>query len=353
MFEVQLEELLKLLINKYCKKKVIIVGDLNVNFLNSSNQTKRMTELFKRFNFIQNIKEPTRITRTSSTCLDIVFTNFNTQQLTINVRELGLSDHKGVEIAVPISLTTQSQTFLTRKRIFSRKNISLFKLQLQCVDWSRVIAADKNVNQNYNAFHDQLLKILDYCIAKKVVSLRKKKIKPWLSTGLKVSCRNKRLLKLLILQKDSSVLNNYYKGYEKVLKKVVKMAKRLHNIKRMETSKNVTKSMWNIIKQRTNKINKRITQNIKLKINDTNIEKPDEIANTLNEFFVSVGVTETKNIPTGRAVVSPSTNSMYLSPVNQNEMKNIIKNLKSKSSFGYDEFPPTLIKQCNDELVEP
>lgn len=30
-----------------------------------------------------------------------------------------------------------------------------------------------------------------------------------------------------------------------------------------------------------------------------------------------------------------------------------MKSLKHKTSFGVDEFPPTLIKQCKEVLVEP
>lgn len=167
VFEEQLKELLQLITIKYCKKKVKIVGDLNRNFLDMSNQTKCMAELFMSFNFMQNVKEPTRITNTSMTCLDIVFTNFSNEHLAINVRELVTSDHRGVEIAMPMSTTKQSETFRTRKIVFNRKNIQLLKFHLQCIDWSKVVTANKNVNQNYNAFrafHEQLLKILDYCI---------------------------------------------------------------------------------------------------------------------------------------------------------------------------------------------
>lgn len=233
--------------------------------MDSSNKTKKFTELFKRYNFIQNVKEPTRITRTSSTCLDVVCTNFNIEHVTINVRELGLSDHKGIEITVPYTKTNHSQSFCTRKRIFNHKNIALFKLHLQCIDWRKLVTANNNINQNYRAFHEQLVILLDQCIPKKMMGLRKNNKKSWLSTGLKISCRNKRLLKLLILQKDSSVLNKYYKGYEKVLKKAVKVAKKQYYIKKMEVSKNITKTMWQIIKERTNKINKKKISKHKIK----------------------------------------------------------------------------------------
>lgn len=64
------------------------------------------------------------------------------------------------------------------------------------------------------------------------------------------------------------------------------------------------------------------------------MEKPDIIANTLNDFFVSVGAPKTNNSPKGRQIVSPSSKSMLLSPVNEREKKNIFKYFKSKSSFG-------------------
>lgn len=52
------------------KNLVIIAGDFNIDFLTPSNKLSEFIELLKSFNMTYTIKEPTRITANSKTCLD-------------------------------------------------------------------------------------------------------------------------------------------------------------------------------------------------------------------------------------------------------------------------------------------
>ena len=56
------------------RKEVIIVGDLNcdlIDLISVSNYTKRLNDLLNVFQMTQLIKEPTRITNTSATLIDV------------------------------------------------------------------------------------------------------------------------------------------------------------------------------------------------------------------------------------------------------------------------------------------
>lgn len=354
-FNTQLDKLFKLLTTKYLKKNIVIGGDLNIDFLSNSTETRNLTNLFKSHNFYQNIKEPTRITATSSTCLDVIFTNFDTTDLDIHVKEYGLSDHKGIFLSLNRSKNNINckETYTVNKRKFNEQNLASFKNKLQSINWQNVFSSDKDVNKNYMAFHDQLTTILNTCIPRKYI-LIKNKLKAWLTKGIKVSCKNKRLLKILKSQINSETLNEYYKTYVKTLKKIVISSKKNQYINKIRKSKNVTKSMWQIIKERTNKLNKKMLNNIEIIHNGENLTEPLLVANTLNNYFVSVGSNKMKGQqPAGRPVKEPVDNTMYLNPVTETEVAHIIKTLKNKTSYGYDEFPPTLIKYCKDELVAP
>lgn len=190
--------------------------------------------------------------------------------------------------------------------------------------------------------------------------LKLKHKKSWLSTGIKKSCKHKRLLKLLICQTKNSVLNQHYKSYGKLLRKCVQSSKKNDNIRKINTSNNISKTMWYIVKERTNKLTPKRKVNIRLRINDNITEDPVLISNTFNNHFVSVGCQDDGTVrslnepePNGRPVISPPQHSMYLKPVDESEVLDIIKNLKNKQSFGIDEIPPVLVKHCADELVEP
>lgn len=356
LFNVQFEKLLKLLTTKYLKKNVIIGGDLNTDFLGKSTQAKTILNICKSYNFHQLINEPTRITPTSSTCLDVIFTNIDKQIVTINVHEFGISDHKGTSITLSKQNMNVKQTYYIEKRQFNIRNMSIFKEKLQCINWGIIITNKGNLNQNYNAFHEQLTNLLNCYIPKVKVTIKNKN-KTWLTKGIKISCKNKRQLKILKSQANSDILNNYYKTYVKMLKTAVNVSKKNQYINRMKATKNISKTMWQIIKERTNKINKKIHHNIHLKTNNnknTNLEEPHMVANTLNNYFVSVGSSHKKTkIPLGHPVIQKIENTMYLGPVTVSEINNILKVIKNKSSYGFDEFPPVLVKFCRDELIQP
>lgn len=353
IFNTQLEKLLNIIQKKYSNKNIIIGGDLNVDFINKTNQSKSMINLFKQHNFKQNINEPTRVTEKSTTCLDIAFTNFDTSSISFHVKEFGLSDHKGVQVNFTNTKVSNNESYFTTKRTFNDKNLRLFRMKLQTVNWENIIKPENDINQNYNAFHTQLSSILNDYIPRRRIKIKSKN-KTWLTHGIKISCKNKRLLKNIISQTKNSVLIDYYKKYEKMLKKTVQVSKKNECIKIMKNSKNIAKSMWQIIKDKTNKHVNRSKNNLKLNINDTIIENPSEVANLLNDYFVSIGSDlDTKEEPKGRPVIMPILNTFYLSPVSPADVEKNIRNLKNKISCGHDELPPKLIKYCIKELVMP
>ena len=58
-------------------KQMIIIGDMNCNLLKTSNDsgTNKLTFLSTLYNLEQLIKEPTRVSSTSSTLIDLIYTN--------------------------------------------------------------------------------------------------------------------------------------------------------------------------------------------------------------------------------------------------------------------------------------
>lgn len=75
-----------------------------------------------------------------------------------------------------------------------------------------------------------------------------------------------------------------------------------------------------------------------------------------NEFFASIGERPSKIVnpaPKSWVVENRTTNSFFLTKVDPLEILKIINNLKNKKSCGIDEIPPTLLKQCAEELALP
>lgn len=260
IFYSQIKTILEYIQKNFNKKKIIMGGDFNVNVLANSKESKRLLNLFLEYNFKQQIKEPTRVTKTSSTCLDLIFTNFS-GNATYSVQDFGFSDHK-CSIMHLTDITTQIQNkpnfWYITKRNFSIKNMNKFKTQLQKIEWLKYISMNNTVDDNYNSLNNILYNTLEQCIPKKRIKLNNNKNnKLWLTRGIKISCKNKRLLKIHAKYSKNKVLLNYCKTYESILKRIIKNVKKQQYINKMKKSTNKTKCMWQIIKERTNKFKKK------------------------------------------------------------------------------------------------
>jgi hypothetical protein len=356
IFFEQLDNLLQLVNIKYSKKKVIIGGDLNIDVLKTTALSQKLLNLFGNANFHQNVREHTRITPNSQTCLDILFTNFDMNNTEIEVVELGFSDHRGVLVTLQsISDKTKAQriqySYVTR--LYTENNINKFKTELQNTDFTSLFNPQSTINENFDRFHAEIKNLLDQCIPKKRFKPKPKPKRQWLTRGLKVSSEHKRQLKILINQGGDTVLKKHFKTYDKILKRAVYISKKINNINKINNSKNKVKTVWQIIGEQTNKAKIKKKDNMSLNINGSIINDPQLVTNTFNSFFASVGSIAANSIPRGRPVITQTTNTIFLSPVHPCETFKCIKHLKNKNSYGIDEIPPSLVKLCATELTNP
>lgn len=115
--------------------------------------------------------------------------------------------------------------------------------------------------------------------------------------------------------------------------------------------------MWNIINERTNKKKKKEKVNMSIKINNIITCEPKQVANSFNEFFAAIGKNkgspQTNGDLRGHPVRNPIENTIFLRPIDYYEVHKIIKKLKNKISSGIDELPPSLFRQCANELATP
>ena len=136
------------------------------------------------------------------------------------------------------------------------------------------------------------------------------------------------------------VTKTYYDRYKRVLRNVVKLAKRMDNNNYIHRSKNKAKAAWNLTK--------RITEtNRKVSFDPQALKKKAEgtltILNKINEFFLGVSPSENGTACAADRVI-PVGNSMFLRPVLRQEIIDTIKSLNDSHSVGSDEIPVVLIK---------
>ena len=70
----------------------------NVDFLSESHQKDRLLDMFNSFGLRMAISEPTLETRTTSSCIDNIFTNVGSDMSKVDILDLRLSDHYFLEL---------------------------------------------------------------------------------------------------------------------------------------------------------------------------------------------------------------------------------------------------------------
>ena len=124
----KIEILLQILDNEH--KELIIVGDLNCDFLsnNLSNHTKRFNDIVNIFQLTQLIDQPTRITEKTASLLDVALVNNPEKISHSGVLHVGISDHSLIYVCRKMIPNLLSQEILktTYREILTKTYTMLY-----------------------------------------------------------------------------------------------------------------------------------------------------------------------------------------------------------------------------------
>lgn len=122
-------------ISEYEKKEIVIMGDLNWDvYHDKSTGVKYVSKIADEFNLNQEITEPTRVTDTCSSVIDVVLTNVKNIAFSgcINYQ---VSDHYPVFI-VKKRIAPETDFQYVYKRSFRDYDADEFRCRLAALDWS-------------------------------------------------------------------------------------------------------------------------------------------------------------------------------------------------------------------------
>lgn len=214
------------------KKHIIIGGDFNLDKEKYPTHYEKFINIMLKHNLHLMVTKSTRVTHKTATKLDLLFTNFHDTTQIIQVKDYGISDHKAIYYSIESKNKekTKTTTHVT-KRCFNEKNMRNFRDAIAKINWNEIININSDVNENYNQFENKLKYVLDHHIPLQTFKITDK-AKQWMTKGLKISCRHKRMLQILTNESKSKILKTYTKKYQKILKKCVKYYKKINNAKK-------------------------------------------------------------------------------------------------------------------------
>ena len=161
---------------------LVITGDLNINMLNLQPQS-HVHRLLSKYNLSNLINEPTRITPTTSTSIDIIFTNNRNIIENISVSPPICSDHCIIHFSFNFQIFKQHSY---HKKIFNYDNADYDKMNRSIlnVDWDTHINT-YNINDFNTLLCDTINNLIDECVPSKQITIRPND-KKWMNNKIRL-----------------------------------------------------------------------------------------------------------------------------------------------------------------------
>lgn len=339
------------------KSRVVIVGDININLLDSIESFNYQTMLAS-YGFSSLVNEPTRILA----CLDHVFVKTpNVFDLRVENLPISFSDHNLINLSI-LSSATKPVPSLSAKKVV-RVDYNQLKLSLQSEFWGSVYSS-KDCNTAFNSFTKVLKSHIESSKCTTVCNFRKE-LKPWMNQNLlhKIS-KLKKFSKKLKHHPNNVKLQTYVKKLSKNIKENVKAVKNLYYRMKFESAGKNSKQTWKVVDDVLGRasVKGKITQIYKYQSN-TLITNSQAISNEFNKFFIDAPAVIASHFGNNNSnahemnnyVIGASRNypgSCFFDPINSLEILSVIAKLKNKHSSGFDGVDNVIIKECSWYLVD-
>ena len=129
----------------------------------------------------------------------------------------------------------------------------------------------------------------------------KRQHKPWMTPGLKNGCKKKNVFYKSFLNARNDTAEVRYKKYKNKLTSILRYYEKKYYSNLLKESKNNTKETWKIIKSLLNKNSQKSYYPSEFKNNGSTISGNKNIAEYFNQFFVNIGPSLVRTIPTCNA----------------------------------------------------
>ena len=347
-------------------KHLILVGDMNINLLNTDlhKPTSDYLDNLISYGLIPQITLPTRVTHTTSTLIDHIFSNITSKPTISGTLKTHISDHYANFICIKWTPNKQKMPKFIQYRNLSKTAIQNFNTALGLADWTSVLT-EQNVNTAYDNFTEVYNSLKDFHLplVTKKFNKFKHKLSPWITKGILKSLETKSKLHRTMTNARDGVrqitTKEKYINYCKLYKRVIKQAKQIYWKNKFQATKNNIKATWKNINLILGRNSNKSSFPDYFTHNGNTFSSPIHIANEFNNFYVNVGPNLAKNIPQSNRNANdllPNQNlqnSLYFIPSTPLEILNIIQSMKPKTSSGLDKVSPKLVKQTAIPIADP
>ena len=340
--------------NKY----IYIMGDFNVNTLphiRGSLSVQKLKNIFAANYCFPLINKPTRLTSTSSSLIDNIYSTMPAlaNGCDSGILEISISDHYGI-FTVDKNTTILEEKTETKKRSFCNKNIVKFCQALRRESWDSVYSCD-DAQVAYSRFKRAIDMHFTSNFKFHTFAMTYKNRYPWLSAALRTQIKLKNAKHKEALKSNDQTVKDEYKNIKRELHSSLRNSEISYYRNQLDLHRLDVGERWKVLREILNMNNPSSKKKLIFDINNKTTTDPKEIATGFNNFFVTIGPQLAKNIKSDinpLSYVKSVNNSIVLTDVTSTEVRNVIASLKNSSS-GYDEFPPFVGKSCVEAYIKP
>ena len=337
-------------------KDIIILGDLNCDLLAPSKpEFSALNSLCSLLTLKQLISEPTRVTQTSQSLIDVILTSNEDLVKCNKVLYTTISDHFLVSCELNLKRPRSDPPCITT-RSYKTFDPEAFSKDISSVPWNTVGILD-HVDDQVSMFNSLFLEVLDQHAPKTFKAIHKKS--RVISPEIKTLMSQRDSLHKTARQTGQSSDWQAYRSIRQQVKAEIRSSET--KIIREEINSNSSKSsIWKTVRRCLNPYG---NSNLPYSKDST------EVLNSFNEYFVSVGDTAANQaselakqhgLTTTTPTIStePTTsNSRDISQtfkferVTASTVKEIITAMPSNKAPGYDRINIGVVKTCLPHIL--
>lgn len=326
--------------------KLVLLGDFNLPDINWQTMQHHsacsdiLIDTMLTFNLSQIVTQPTRVQKSCSSILDLVFLSehFPSDKAKVDILD-GMSDHSIILCTVPTSDThTQLKSFVTYPDFNNADDTSVIDhLSFELASFEHL---GNDINTDIETLWKKFKAIVSHCIDNYVPTKKKqtKKQNPWITRDIIHAKRKvKRLRKQLKTKRDPELRNNLSLALTS-MKTKIRSAKSMYFSHTLPAFlKTSPQKFWNYLNP---------------KKRDSNFASPDDNkikANLFNDYFKSVFTEDNGICPDISIPLNQRLNPLTVS---ETGVLNLLLMLDTKKGAGPDNIPNVFLKRYAEWMAK-
>ena len=329
-------------------KDIYILGDLNCNVLNQNDVASQVLLNFcTAFNLSQMIKQPTRITETSATLIDVILASNTDFVKEAKVLPCSVSDHDLIYLVFSLKKDRPAPVYVTT-RSFKHYDQAAFRKDIYTGPWS-VIDIFDDVDDKLYAFHQIFDDILDSHAPIKVVKIRSRP-NPCVTAEIRALMKTRDHWRKLARKTNDPLAWAGYKNFKREVKRELRLAEQQYAETQIRNNPNNTGCIWKTIRSFIPKKS----------VNRKTYSKEDKlVANEFNKFFTSIGQNTIHKIQSLANECNydlkqasfvpkcyPLSQQFTFRTVECSEIEHIVNSMPTGKAPGIDKISLRVIKDC-------